>query len=230
MPFKKNTSIQNWPIDMRPRERLLKMGAQALNDAELLAIFIRTGTPQRNALELSYDILLHCGGLKELLTRRLEDFDHIPGLGLSKWSQLQAAQEIVRRAHHEKLQDRTLLESQASTREFLQTTIGFLEHEVFACFFLDELGYLIEFKILFRGGKNQAQIYPREIVKECLQRNTTGIIFAHNHPNGVIEPSAADIALTKNLKNLLRSIEIKVIDHLIVTKNGFYSFLDGGIL
>jgi DNA repair protein RadC len=220
------TSIRLWPEDMRPRERLLKFGAESLNDAELLAIFIRTGTKKRNAVELSYDILQHCGGLKGLFSSRLEDFDQLAGLGLSKWSQLQAAQEIVRRAHYAKLHERPLLKSQASTREFLQSSIGLLDHEVFACFFLDYLGYLIEFKILFRGGIDQTLVYPREIVKEALQRNASAVILVHNHPNGLAEPSQADKLLTKTLKKILNSIEIKVLDHMIVTHCGYYSFLD----
>jgi DNA repair protein RadC len=228
MAPKEPSSIRDWPSDLRPRERLLKFGAQTLNDAELLAIFIRTGSKGKNALELSYDILQHCGGFKKLLTSRLKDFDHFRGMGLSKWSQLQAVQEIVRRAHSETLSNRPFLESQASIRAFLQSSIGYLEHEVFACFFIDSLGYLIEFKILFRGSAGQAKVYPREIVKEALQRNASSIIFAHNHPNNLAIPSTADLNLTKQLKNLLNSIEINVLDHFIVTKSGFYSILDGG--
>jgi DNA repair protein RadC len=220
------TSIKSWPVDMRPREKLLKFGAQTLNDAELLAIFIRTGTKKRNAIELSYDILQHCGGLRGLFSSRLEDFDQLAGLGLSKWTQLQAAQEIVRRSHHEKLHERPLLQSQACLREFLQSSIGHLDHEVFACFFLNQFGYLIEFKVLFRGGVDQTQIYPREIIKESLQRNASAVILAHNHPNGIAQPSPADLLLTKNLKKLLNSLEIKVLDHMIVTNNGYFSFLD----
>ena len=223
-------SIRHWPTNMRPRERLLDEGAQSLSNAELLSIFIRTGTPSRNAIELSSDILQHCGGIHSLLSCSLEDLRHIHGLGLSKWSQLQAAKEMVRRASLEKLHERPLLKSQATTREFLQATIGYLDHEVFACFFLDQSGYLIEFKILFRGSTDQTLIYPRQIVKEALQRNASAVIFAHNHPNGIASPSQADLRLTNQLQKLLKSIEISVLDHIIVTVNTYYSFLDGGQL
>ena len=215
---------------MQPRERILQFGVQSLSNPELLAIFIRTGNKNRNAIELSTDILQHFGGFQDLLTSSLNDFKDIQGLGLAKWTQIQAAQEMVKRASLEKLRERPLLQSQAMTRQFLQSSIGSLDHEVFACFFLDQLGYLIEFKVLFRGGFNQTFIYPRELLKEALKRNSYGLILAHNHPNGIAQPSQADIYLTKHLKKLLISLDINVLDHFIVTKNAYYSFLDGGIL
>ena len=215
---------------MQPRERVLQFGVQSLSNSELLAIFIRTGNKNRNAIELSSDILQHFGGFQDLLTSSLNDFKDIQGLGLAKWTQFQAAQEIVKRASLENLRERPLLQSQAMTRQFLQSSIGSLDHEVFACFFLDQLGYLIEFKVLFRGGFNQTFIYPRELLKEALKRNSYGLILAHNHPNGIAQPSQADIALTNHLKKLLISLDINVLDHFIVTKNAYFSFLDGGIL
>jgi DNA repair protein RadC len=224
------SSIRNWPVEMRPRERVLQFGIQSLSNPELLAIFIQTGNKNRNAIELSSDILQHFGGFQNLLTSSLEDFKDIPGLGIAKWTQIQAAQELVKRASLEKLKDRPLLQSQAMTRQFLQASIGSLDHEVFACFFLDQMGYLIEFKVLFRGDFHQTIIYPRELVKEALKRNSSAVILAHNHPNGLAFPSEADIILTKNLIKLLNSIEINVLDHLIVTHNAFYSLLDGGNL
>ncbi|BDW11918.1 UPF0758 protein [Polynucleobacter sp. SHI8] len=224
------SSIRNWPVEMRPRERVLQFGIQSLSNAELLAIFIQTGNKNRNAIELSSDILQHFGGFQNLLTSSLDDFKDIPGLGIAKWTQIQAAQELVKRASLEQLKDRPLLQSQAMTRQFLQTSIGSLDHEVFACFFLDQMGYLIEFKVLFRGDFHQTFIYPRELIKEALKRNSSAVILAHNHPNGLAFPSEADIALTKTLRKLLNSIEINVLDHLIVTQNAYYSLLDGGNL
>jgi DNA repair protein RadC len=223
-------SIRNWPTDMQPRERILQFGAQSLSNAELLAIFICTGNKNRNAIELASDALQHFGGFHDLFTSSFDDFKSIPGLGLAKWTQIQAAQEIVKRASLEKLKDRPLLQSQAMTRQFLQSSIGSLDHEVFACFFLDHLGYLIEFKVLFRGGSNSTFIYPRELVKEALKRNSNAVILAHNHPNGIAHPSNADLLLTTKLKKILNSIEINVLDHIIVTQNAYYSFLDGGNL
>jgi DNA repair protein RadC len=224
------SSIRNWPLEMRPRERVLHFGIQSLSNAELLAIFIQTGNKNRNAIELSSDILQHFGGFQHLLTCALEDFKDIPGLGIAKWTQIQAAQEIVKRASLEKLKERPLLQSLALTRQFLQASIGSLDHEVFACFFLDQMGYLIEFKVLFRGDFHQTFIYPRELVKEALKRNSSSIILAHNHPNGLAFPSEADIVLTKTLQKLLIPLEINVIDHIIVTCNAYYSLFDGGDL
>jgi DNA repair protein RadC len=226
----KRSSIRNWPVEMRPRERVLQFGIQSLSNPELLAIFIQTGNKNRNAIELSSDILQHFGGFQHLLTSSLEDFKNIPGLGIAKWTQIQAAQELVKRASLEKLKDRPLLQSQAMTRQFLQTSIGSLDHEVFACFFLDQMGYLIEFKVLFRGDFHQTFIYPRELVKEALKRNSSAVILAHNHPNGLAFPSEADIVLTKTLRKLFKSLEINLLDHLIVTHNAYYSLLDGGNL
>jgi len=226
----KRSSIRNWPVEMRPRERVLQFGIQSLSNPELLAIFIQTGNKNRNAIELSSDILQHFGGFQHLLTSSLEDFKNIPGLGIAKWTQIQAAQELVKRASLEKLKDRPLLQSQAMTRHFLQTSIGSLDHEVFACFFLDQMGYLIEFKVLFRGDFHQTFIYPRELVKEALKRNSSAVILAHNHPNGLAFPSEADIVLTKTLRKLFKSLEINLLDHLIVTHNAYYSLLDGGNL
>ena len=221
-------SIKNWPSEMRPRERTLQFGIQSLSNAELLALFIRTGNKNRNAIELSNDILQHFGGFQNLLTSSLDELKKIPGLGLSKWTQIQAAQEIVKRASLEQLKDRPILKSQAMTRQFLQSCIGSLDHEVFASFFLDNQGYLIEFKILFRGDSHQTYIYPRELVKEALKRNSQAMILAHNHPNGLAFPSEADLNLTISLNNILKSLEIKLLDHFIVTKKVFYSFLDAG--
>jgi len=221
-------SIKNWPPEMRPRERVLESGIQSLSNAELLALFIRTGNKTRNVIELSSDILEQFEGFKGLLTSSLDDFNKVPGLGLSKWTQIQAAQEIVKRASLEQLKNKPILKSQAMTRQFLQSCIGSLDHEVFACFFLDSLGYLIEFKTLFRGDAHQTYIYPRELIKEALKRNSYAMILAHNHPNGLAFPSQADLDLTIQLKTILKSIEINLLDHLIVTQNGFYSFLDAG--
>jgi DNA repair protein RadC len=223
-------SVKNWPTEMRPRERTLEFGIHSLNNAELLALFVRTGNRNRNVIELSSDILQHFGGFQNLLSCSLGDFQKISGLGLSKWTQIQAAQEIVKRASLEQLKDKPIIKSQAMTRRFLQSSIGFLDHEVFACFFLDHFGYLLEFKILFRGDAQQTFIYPREIIKEALKRNAHAIIMAHNHPNGIAQPSDADLHLTKTLHNTLKSIEIKLLDHFIVTQNGFYSFRDAGYM
>ncbi|MEI7426659.1 MAG: DNA repair protein RadC [Betaproteobacteria bacterium] len=223
-------SIRNWPTDMQPRERILQFGAHSLSNTELLAIFIGTGNKSRNAIELASDVLQHFGGFHDLFTSSFDDFKHIQGLGLAKWAQIQAAQEIAKRASLEKLKDRPLLQSQAMTRQFLQSSIGSLDHEVFACFFLDHLGYLIEYKVLFRGGSNSTFIYPRELVKEALKRNSSAVILAHNHPNGLAQPSNADLLLTIKLQKILNSIEINVLDHIIVTQNAYYSFLDGGNL
>jgi DNA repair protein RadC len=215
---------------MRPRERLLSDGAQALSDAELLAIFLRSGSKTRNAIELSQDLLQSCGGMRALLFSNLEEFSKINGLGLAKWAQFQAAHEIVKRALKEQLAACVVLSSPGLTREFLQTAIGHLPHEVFSCLFLNMQGALIEFKILFRGSASQTTVHPREIIKEALALNANSVIFAHNHPNGIAYPSESDLSLTHTMQGILNTLEIHLLDHCIVTHNGFFSFADAGIL
>ncbi|SMC35078.1 DNA replication and repair protein RadC [Polynucleobacter kasalickyi] len=215
---------------MRPREKLLLSGVQSLSDPELLAIFLRCGTKNRNVIELSSDLLEECGGIRALLQCQLNDLSRFKGLGIAKWSQLQAIYELVKRSISEELKQVVVINSPAMVREYLQASIGHLQHEVFGVLFLDALGRLIEFKVLFRGTINQTTIYPKEVVKEAIQLNASALIISHNHPVGEVHPSQADIDLTNQLQQIMHLLDISLLDHCIVSPNGYFSFLDAGLL
>lgn len=215
---------------MRPREKLLVSGVQSLSDPELLAIFLRCGTKNRNVIELSNDLLEQCGGIRALLQCQLNDLNRFKGLGIAKWSQLQAVYELVRRSISEELKKVEVMNAPAIVREFLQTSIGHLQYEVFGVLFLDPIGRLIEFKVLFRGTINQTVIYPKEVIKEAIQLNASALIISHNHPAGEAHPSPADIDLTHKLQQIMQLLDIDLLDHCIVSPNGYFSFLDAGLL
>jgi len=191
---------------------------------------LRCGTKDRNVIELSSDLLEQCGGIRALLQCQLKDLSSFKGLGIAKWSQLQAIYELVKRSIGEELKQVVVINSPAIVREFLQTSIGHLPYEVFGVLFLNALGHLIEFKVLFRGTINQTTIYPKEIIKEAIQLNASALIISHNHPHGESHPSEADIDLTNRLQLITQLLDIDLLDHCIVSPNGYFSFLDAGLL
>jgi DNA repair protein RadC len=223
-------AIKDWPAGERPRERLLERGPKALSDAELLAIFLRTGTAGRSALDLGRAALTHFGGLNGLLAARPDELRAIGGLGPAKYAQLQAVLELARRIVHEDVQREGVLSSPTKVREFLRLSLAGLEHEVFMALFLDAQNRLLTAEELFRGTLTQTSVYPREVVKRALKHNAAALIFAHNHPSGVAEPSRADELLTANLKQALSLVDIRVLDHLIVAGNATVSFAERGLL
>ncbi len=223
-------AIKQWPIALQPREKLRLEGAQSLSDAELLAIFLRVGVRGKSAVALAHDLLQAFGSLAALLTCSLEEISRHHGIGLSKWSQIQAAYELVKRSLEEDIHTSAALTSPQQLKAFLQTQIGHLPHEVFLCLYLDSQNCLIECQELFRGSITQTAVYPREILKEALNRNASALIVAHNHPSGNPLPSAADIALTKALHTALQLVDIPLLDHCIVSHAGFFSFLDSGLI
>ncbi|CAM3787025.1 DNA repair protein RadC [Polynucleobacter antarcticus] len=212
----------------QPREKLRALGAAALTDAELLAIFLRVGVKGKTAVALAKDLLHHFGSLPRLLSCTPEELTQIHGMGISKWSQIQAAHELVKRSLEEKLSEDSILSSPGYVREFLQAKYGRLPHEVFICLYLDSRLRLIECQELFRGSNNRTAVYPREILKEALSRNASALIVAHNHPSGSSEPSEADLELTQLLYKALQLVDISLLDHCIVSSSGFYSFSDEG--
>lgn len=222
--------IHEWPKNMRPREKLISQGVHSLSDEELVAIFIRVGSRNRNALELSGDILRRTGGIRQLLSININELSDFKGLGISKWCQLQAAKEIVKRALQEQLSYSSVIQSPGVTREFLQTTIGHLPHEVFACIYLNASNEMIGYQEIFRGSSTQTPIYPKEIIKEALSRNAVALIVAHNHPSGNPLPSQDDIECTEILGKCLGLLDIYLLDHCIITANGFFSFADAGLM
>jgi DNA repair protein RadC len=223
-------TIKDWPEGERPRERLLALGAQALSDAELLAIFLRTGIEGHSAVDLARTALADAGGLNALLALDLARFSTLPGLGPAKYAQLQAVLELARRALGEDLSQRTALDSPAQVRQFLSLRLGRLEHEVFVALFLDAQNRLIADEVLFTGTLTQTSVYPREVVKRALAHNAAALILAHNHPSGLAEPSRADELLTAALKAALALVDVRVLDHLVVAGNRSVSFAERGLL
>src|SRR5215470_4881614 len=222
--------IADWPEDERPRERLLKHGASALSEAELLAIFLRTGIAGTSAVELGRRLLARFGNLQRLFAATLAEVAAVQGLGPAKYAQLQAVIEMARRALREEIGERDALSSPQAVREFLRLSLGGRPHEVFVVLFLDSQNRLLGSEELFRGTLTQTSVYPREVVKTALRYNAAGVILAHNHPSGVAEPSRADELLTQTLKQALSLVEIKTLDHFIVAGSRTLSFAERGLL
>ncbi|WP_369405931.1 RadC family protein [Polynucleobacter brandtiae] len=222
--------MTDWPKMEQPREKLRALGAPALTDAELLAIFLRVGVKGKTAVALAEDLLYHFGSLPRLLSCTPEEFTQIHGMGISKWSQIQAAYELVKRSLEESLTQDSIFSSPSYVREFLQAKFGRLPHEIFLCLHLDSRLHLIECQELFRGSLTHTTVYPREILKEALARNASALIVAHNHPSGSPLPSVADQELTQMLCKALQLVDISLLDHCIVSTSGFFSFSDEGLM
>ncbi|MFH1494952.1 MAG: DNA repair protein RadC [Pseudomonadota bacterium] len=224
-------AITDWPEDERPRERLLKQGAASLSDAELLAIFLRMGITGKSAVDLARELLNHFGSLTSLFYASQTEFCAIPGLGPAKYAQLQAVLEMSRRAlQEEMIRGGNVLNSPQAVKNYLRLALGGHEHEVFYALFLNAQNGLIASEELFRGSLTQTSVYPREILKRALHHNAAGVIFAHNHPSGVAEPSNADQILTQTLKNALSIIDTRVMDHFIIGSGTVLSFAERGLL
>ncbi|MCP4390793.1 MAG: JAB domain-containing protein [Gammaproteobacteria bacterium] len=209
-------AISHWPSAERPREKLINRGADALSDAELLAIFLRTGFAGCSAVDLARQLLLDYGSLRAILDADARDFCRTKGLGMAKFAQLQAALEIARRHLAENLAHQDCLTRPAQTMTYLRARLRDYDYEVFACLMLDNRNRVIAFRELFRGTIDGASVYPREVVKQALADNAAAVILAHNHPSGVCEPSQADIRITETLRAALALVDIRVLDHVIV--------------
>ena len=223
-------AITDWPVDDRPREKLLTKGADALSDSELLAIFLRTGISGKSAVDLARDLLSRAGSLSALCTGSEREVCELPGMGQAKYAQLKAVLEISRRALREKLATGNALNSPSAVRDYLRMKLQALPHEVFVVLFLDAQNRVIGSEELFRGTLTQTSVYPREVVKRALHHNAGAVIFAHNHPSGVAEPSHADETLTQALKQSLALVDVRVLDHFIVAGSGVLSFAERGLL
>jgi DNA repair protein RadC len=222
--------INDWTEQERPRERLVREGAAALSNPELLALLLRVGVRGKNAVELGRDILQHFGSLHGLFGATLNDFSEVHGLGMAKYAQLQAVMELARRAIGEQLQSGTTMASPELVKRYLRIRLGGQQHESFVVLFLDVRARLITDKELFRGTLTQASVYPREVVKAALACNAASVILAHNHPSGVAEPSHADLHLTRLLTQALALVEIRVLDHFVVAGPLVHSFAENGQL
>lgn len=223
-------SIAQWPEAERPREKLLHRGPAALSDAELLAIFLRTGCAGKSAVDLARELLTEFGGLRPLLEASQEEFCRGLGLGSAKFTQLQAVLEMGRRHLSASLETGDLLTSPDLVRRYLVAQLRHLNHEVFAVLFLDNQHRLRAFEELFQGTIDGASVYPREVVKRALTHNAAAVILAHNHPSGVAEPSQADRRITTRLREALDLVAVRVLDHMVVGDGEVVSFAERGWL
>jgi DNA repair protein RadC len=223
-------TIKDWPKDDRPREKLLSKGPQSLSDAELLAIFLRVGVMGKSAVELARELLKRFHSLSGVAAASLEDCRKVKGLGQAKYVQLQAGLEMARRALEQDMKTGVNLNSPQTVRDFLRLRLQHEQVEVFMGIFLDAQNRVIAADPLFSGTLTQTSVYPREVVKVALRHNAASVIFAHNHPSGVAEPSRADEMLTQALKRALELVDIRVLDHFIVGNGSALSFAERGLL
>ena len=223
-------AITDWPAAERPREKLLELGASALSDAELLAIFLRVGVVGKSAVDLARDLLTRFGSLTGIFAASQTDLSQVHGIGASKYVQLQAIFEMSRRALNEQMQVKDMLSSPQQVRDFLCLKLGGLSREVFVVLFLDAQNRMITSEEMFSGTLTQTSVYPREVVKKALHHNAASVIFAHNHPSGIAQPSQADELITKQLKQALALVDVRVLDHFIVAGNTTFSFVERGLL
>ena len=222
-------AITDWPLEKRPREKLLIQGANKLSDAELLAIFLRVGTRGCTAVDMAHNLLEEHGSLRALLAAGKKEFCKSKGLGEAKFVQLQAVVEMSRRYFDEKLKRGDEITSATAVRDYLKAKLRDYDHEVFACLFLDNRHRIISYDEMFTGTIDGASVYTREVVKRTLKHNAAALILAHNHPSGVAEPSDSDKRITQRLKDALALIDVRVLDHFVVGDD-VVSFAERGLL
>ncbi len=223
-------SISSWPINERPREKLLERGPAALSDAEILSIFLRTGREGLSALDLARELLDKHQGLRQLIDTDQKELCQTKGFGAVKYVQILAALELGRRYLQAELETGDAFTSPEQTRNFLKLKLRAYPYEVFACLYLDSRHRLLSFDELFRGTIDSAQVHAREVVRSALKYNAAAVILAHNHPSGEAEPSQSDINLTQQLKKALDLVDVRVLDHLIIGNGAAISFAERGLL
>ncbi len=225
-----HSGIAKWPEDERPRERLIARGAHALTDTELLAILLRVGVKGKNAVELGRELMRHFGSLQEMMASPLTDWQGIKGLGKAKIAQLLAALELGRRSALPTVREQTILKSTQQAAEYFKARLRGLAEEHFRVAYLNRQGRLLEDALITEGIVDTVRPHIRTIVARALQTNASALIAAHNHPSGVVQPSEADKILTRDLIAACQPIGIKILDHVIVSENGQYSFAETGLL
>lgn len=219
-----------WPPSERPRERLLAAGPHALSDGELLAILLGTGTRGQSAAELARALLGEWGGLTALLGSTPAELERAKGLGPARIARLAAALEIGRRYLGAPIEPRCALTAPEDAARFFKARLLDLPHEVFCCLFLDTRHRLIRYEELFRGTIDGATVYPREVVKRALAHNASAVILGHNHPSGISEPSEADRNITMKLAKALALVEVRLLDHVVVSRGGHVSLAERGLV
>jgi DNA repair protein RadC len=222
--------LKDLPQEARPREKLLSRGAAALSDAELLALLLRSGIQGKNVLQLAQELVDRFGGVAGLLHTPAEALKTVKGLGPAKRAELVAVLELARRALAQELTQKPLFNTPQAVRDYLQLQLGGLHHEVFAVLFLDSQHRLIALEEMFRGTLTQTSVYPREVVKQALTLNASSVVLAHNHPSGTAQPSRADEALTHTLKAALALVDVRVLDHFVVTASQAVSMAELGLV
>lgn len=222
--------IMEWPNHERPRERLLHQGAESLSDAELLAIFLRTGTREHNAVELARLLLNQFSGLRQLLEADHAQFTQGPGLGTAKFCQLQACVELAKRYFKSSLNENPCFSKPDEVKVYLQSLLSHQKREQFVVLFLNNQNQLLTNKTLFQGTINSSEVHPRVVVEKALKHHASAVILAHNHPSGHVQPSPADKQITKNIQSALSLVDIRVLDHIIIGHNQSYSFAESGLI
>ena len=222
--------IRSWPVCERPRERMKACGVKALSDAELLALFVRTGTPGRSAVDIGRALIQRFGSLNALLHAEPGELDQILGMGPAKIAQLKAVSEMVQRTLTEEMEECPSFDCPEAVADYLQLMIGSRPYEVFVSLYLDTRHRLLRAEESSRGTLTQTAVYPREIVRRAMQLNAAGLIVAHNHPSGDVVPSDADHLLTRRLNASLSLVDVKLLDHLIVSPGRRLSFAEHGWL
>ncbi|MEO3736798.1 RadC family protein [Shewanella baltica] len=220
--------IKDWPEGEGPRDKLLQKGAGQLSDAELLAVLLRNGLAGLNAVDLARSLISEFGGLRNLLCAPRNQVCRLPGVGPVKYAQLQAAAELARRVAQENLQRGQVLTNPDLTRDYLMRQLADRSYEVFAVLLLDSQHRVIQFVELFRGTIDSASVYPREVVSLVLEKKAAAVIICHNHPSGIAEPSQADRRITERLKNALATIDVSLLDHMVVGDREIVSFAERG--
>ncbi|MCU7994470.1 DNA repair protein RadC [Shewanella glacialipiscicola] len=220
--------IKDWPEGEGPRDKLLQKGAAQLSDAELLAVLLRNGVAGLNAVDLARSLIGEFGGLRNLLCAPRNQVCRLPGVGPVKYAQLQAAAELARRVAQENLQRGQILTNPDLTRDYLMRQLADRPYEVFAVLLLDSQHRVIQFVELFRGTIDSASVYPREVVSLVLEKKAAAVIVCHNHPSGIAEPSQADRRITERLKNALATIDVSLLDHMVVGDQEIVSFAERG--
>ena len=221
-------AITDWPEQERPREKLMRAGATALTDAELLAIFLRVGVAGKTAVDLARDLLQHFHSLNGIFSASMAQMQQVHGIGQSKFCQLQAVLEMSRRALAEDLQQADSFSTPQQVKQYLRLYLARQLREVFGVMFLDTQNRLLAYETLFEGTLIQTSVYPREIVKRALAHNAAAVILSHNHPSGVAEPSQADRQITDTVKQALLLVDVRVLDHIIVAGQETCSFSERG--
>lgn len=223
-------TLRTWPKAERPREKMQAFGVASLSDAELLAVILTSGHQRQSALDLGHALLRQFGNPLAIVTAKSSELEQIPGMGVAKICKFHAIHELGLRLKIREIKGKEALTNTSSAREFLQRKFYRYEIEVFCGIFLNTQNQVLAFEELFKGTIDGAAVYPREVIKRCLQHNAAAIILAHNHPSGVAEPSQADIAITAKLKRALAAIDVRVLDHLVVGQNEVTSMTERALL